>query len=126
MNSSVKTAVLTSNPTASLAAQATQTWQAAAHGTIARPDHIKWGPAPAILPAGAKAAALEGNPAETGPFTLRLSLPPGYRIPPHYHAVPEHVTVISGNFYVGMGDTFDAAKMTKLPAGTFGVIDPEM
>ena len=126
MKSLLIAVVLASITTGSVAAQATQASQAAAHVTIAMPDNIKWGPAPAILPAGAKAAPLEGNPAEAGPFTLRLSLPPGYRIPPHYHTVPEHVTVISGNFYVGMGDTFDAAKMTKLPAGTFGVIDPEM
>jgi len=124
MKSLLIAAVLACVTTGSVAAQAAQS--GAAHVTIVMPDKIKWGPAPAVLPAGAKAAILEGNPEEAGPFTLRLALPPGYRIPPHYHLVPEHVTVISGAFYVGMGETFDAAKTTKLPAGTFGVIDPEM
>jgi quercetin dioxygenase-like cupin family protein len=127
MKSLLIAAVFTSIVTGSVAAQASQAGKSdARHVTIAMPDNIKWGPAPAVLPAGAMAAILEGNPGEAGPFTLRLALPPGYRIAPHYHSVPEHVTVISGAFYVGMGETFDAAKTTKLPAGTFGVIDPEM
>jgi quercetin dioxygenase-like cupin family protein len=127
MRSLLLAAVFASIATSSVAAQAAQAGKPdAPQATIAMPDNIKWGPAPAILPAGAKAAILEGNPAEAGPFTLRLSLPPGYRIAPHYHPVPEHVTVISGAFYVGMGESFDAAKTTKLPAGTFGVLPPDM
>ena len=98
----------------------------ASHVTIAIPDKIQWGPAPASLPAGARAAILEGNPSEPGPFTLRLEMPANYRIAPHHHPVPEHVTVISGAFHVGMGDTFDATKTTELPAGTFGLIQPNM
>jgi quercetin dioxygenase-like cupin family protein len=127
MRSLLLAAVFACIATSSVAAQAAQAGKSdAPQATIAMPDNIKWGPAPAILPAGAKAAILEGNPAEAGPFTLRLSLPPGYRIAPHYHPVPEHVTVISGAFYVGMGESFDAAKTTKLPAGTFGVLPPDM
>ena len=93
------------------------------HAIVARPDAIKWGPAPAVLPAGARVAVLEGDPAKAGPFTMRLSLPAGYRIPPHFHPVTEHVTVIDGTFYVGMGETFDAAKATTLTAGTFAALD---
>ena len=57
---------------------------------------------------------------------MRLSMPDGYRIPPHFHPADEHVTVISGKFQVGMGDTFDAAKLSTLPAGTFGMIPAGM
>jgi hypothetical protein len=32
-----------------------------------------WGPAPPTLPAGAKAAVLEGDPKQVGPFTMRVS-----------------------------------------------------
>lgn len=96
------------------------------HAIIALPTTIQWGPAPAILPAGARAAVLEGNPAEPGPFTLRLEMPAGYRIAPHHHPVTEHVTVISGTFWVGMGDTFDDTKLKALPTGTFAAIDPGM
>jgi quercetin dioxygenase-like cupin family protein len=90
------------------------------------PEHLTWGPAPVILPAGARLAVLDGDPTKAGPFTMRLSMPAGYRIPPHFHQVDEHVTVISGAFQVGMGDTFDQGKLTTLPPGTFGVIPPGM
>lgn len=96
------------------------------HVIVATPAFIDWGPAPAILPPGARAAVLEGNPAEPGAFTLRLALPANYRISPHYHPAAEHVTVISGAFHVGMGEVFDAAKMTELPAGTFAALAPGM
>jgi quercetin dioxygenase-like cupin family protein len=94
------------------------------HAIIAFPDQITWGAAPASLPAGAKAAVLEGNPKEAGPFTLRLLMPNGYRIPPHYHPAIEHVTVVKGTFKVGMGDKFDGSKMATLPSGTFAALEP--
>ena len=33
---------------------------------------------------------------------MRLKLPDGSHIAPHFHSQPEIVTVISGNFRVGM------------------------
>jgi quercetin dioxygenase-like cupin family protein len=67
---------------------------------------------------------LEGDPGKAGPFTMRVLLPNRYRIPPHYHPVTEHVTVVKGAFKVGMGDKFDASAMTSLPAGTFAALEP--
>ena len=93
---------------------------------ITTPQSTKWGPAPAVLPAGARAAILDGDPMKSGPFTLRLMFPPGYRIPPHSHPADEHVTVISGNLNVGMGDTFDRKRATSLHQGAFGVIPAGM
>jgi quercetin dioxygenase-like cupin family protein len=93
---------------------------------VVTPDATQWSPAPASLPAGAKLAVLDGDPTKPGLFTMRLSIPDGYRIPPHFHPVDEHVTVISGNFQVGMGDSFDATKLSTLPAGTFGMIPAGM
>lgn len=94
------------------------------HAIVVTPNVIQWGPAPDILPQGAQAAVLEGDPSKPGPFTLRLLLPANYRIPPHYHPVTEHVTVIEGTFSVGMGDTFDASMATELPVGTFAALEP--
>lgn len=114
-------------PFGALAAQESQTASAQprqAHVTT--PEHLTWGPAPAILPAGARLAVLDGDPTKAGPYTMRLAMPAGYRIPPHFHQADEHVTVISGAFQVGMGDTFDEGKLTTLPPGTFGVIPPGM
>jgi hypothetical protein len=36
------------------------------------------------------------------------------------------VTVLSGTFYLGMGDTFDMTKGQALPAGTYGTWPPGM
>lgn len=80
---------------------------------------VKWGPAPAVFPAGAQMAVMQGDPSGNGLFTVRLRLPNGYRIAPHTHPTDEHVTVISGNFKVGMGTTVDAKSMMTLHAGGF-------
>src|SRR5919198_3962053 len=82
---------------------------------IALPDQLNWGPAPSLLPPGAELAVVEGDPSKPAPFTMRLRMPDRYRIPPHFHPQIEHVTVLQGTFGVGMGDRFDAAKLTNLP-----------
>ena len=84
------------------------------------PD-LKWGPAPAIFPAGAKLAVLQGDPSKAEPVTVRLDLPNGYVLPPHFHPTDEAVTVIDGTFQVGMGDKVDRSKLTAVPAGGFVV-----
>lgn len=93
---------------------------------IFTPTEIKWGPAPASLPPGAQASVLYGDPAKEGLFALRLKLPKGYRIPPHTHPKPEILTVVSGTFDIGMGETADPAKAKPLPAGSFFAFDPGM
>ena len=91
------------------------------------PDQIKFGPVPPALPPGAELAVLEGDPmGPSGDFTIRLKMPDGYRIPPHWHPKRENATVISGTFKVGMGDSFDASKMGAFPAGSFAYLDPSM
>ena len=91
------------------------------------PDAIPYGPAPAFVVAGAQLAVLEGNPgAASGDYTIRLKMPDGYRIAPHWHPQRENVTVISGTFKVGMGDSFDESKMGAFPAGSFAFLDPDM
>ena len=91
------------------------------------PAAIAWGPAPPSLASGAHLTVLEGDPsASSGDYTVRLKMPDGYRIAPHWHPKRENVTVISGNFKVGMGDAFDTSKMATFPAGSFAFLDPEM
>lgn len=85
-----------------------------------RPQALVWKDGPPSLPPGAKMAVLEGNPAAEGPFTMRLRVPDGFRIPPHTHPKTERLTVLAGTFRLGMGATFDASKMESLPAGTYG------
>lgn len=79
-----------------------------------------WKDGPASLPAGAKLALLEGDPTKEGLFVMRLRLPDGYRIPPHWHPKVERITVISGSFNLGMGEKFDQTSTREMAAGTFG------
>jgi len=79
---------------------------------------IKWGDAPPDLPKGAQMAVLHGDPGKKAVFTLRLKLPDGYKIPPHWHTKDEQLTILSGSFTLHMGDTMDAPA-TTLTAGGF-------
>lgn len=91
------------------------------------PQTIPWGPPPPFVAPGAQLAVIEGNPgAPSGDYTVRLKMPDGYKIAPHWHPLRENVTVISGNFKVGMGDVFEADKMATFPAGSFAYLDPDM
>jgi hypothetical protein len=91
------------------------------------PDEIQYGPAPAFVPPGATLAVLEGNPmGATGDYTVRLKMPDGYKIAPHWHPKRENVTVISGTLKVGMGDKFDESKMMSFAATSFAYLDPSM
>ena len=89
-------------------------------------DEIKWGPAPPVLPAGAKMAVLTGDPAGNGFVTVRLKMPAGYKIPPHWHPTDEHVTVLSGSLAIGMGDTLDKKQSKLLKVGGYGVAPANM
>ena len=86
------------------------------------PADLKWGPAPGALPPGAMVVVLDGDPFAAGLYTSRLKLPAGYKIPAHSHPADEHVTVISGSFYMGLGDKLDPAKSTMMLPGSFAVM----
>jgi quercetin dioxygenase-like cupin family protein len=47
-------------------------------------------------------------------------MPNGYKVPAHNHPTTEYVTVISGDFHVGMGDKLDENNAVKLTAGGYG------
>lgn len=85
-------------------------------------DDQAWSAAPGSLPPGARAMVVEGNPGVAGEFTLRLWFPAGYAIQPHFHPADEHVTVISGSFYMGLGETFDESSAKLLTAGGFAMM----
>jgi hypothetical protein len=71
-------------------------------------------------------AVVAGDPSKAAPFVVRLKMPAGYKINPHWHPTDENVTVISGTFAVAMGDTFTAAGMKSLPAGAFALLPAQM
>ena len=98
---------------------------AASEGVRVDPGSIKWGNAPPSLPKGAKIAVLYGDPSKPGPLCMRLMAPAGYKIPPHWHSQAEALTVISGTFYLGMGDKMDATAAQPLKAGGFHYLPPK-
>jgi len=111
---------------AGLAAQASATPASASQVIVAHAPTLTWAPGPPSLPAGAEFVLLEGNPAEAVPLTFRLRFPPNYRIPPHWHSVIEHVTVLSGTLNVGMGEVATYTGGTALDAGSFAAMPAKM
>jgi quercetin dioxygenase-like cupin family protein len=93
---------------------------------MVRPSDLKWGPAPSGLPAGAQVAVLSGDPRKAEPYVLRVKLPDGYKIPPHWHPTDENVTVLAGTFVAGKGERFDAGAAEALPAGSFVCMPKKM
>ena len=85
------------------------------------PDEIRWS-AVSGYPAGYARAMLEGDARKAAPFTYRVRLPAGFRFQPHTHAGDEHVTVLQGAWSLGIGGTFDAARLRPFPVGSFVVI----
>ena len=90
------------------------------------PGDVKWGPAPPTLPPGAMFAVLDGDPTKPGPFVVRLKIPDGYRIAPHWHPTDERLTILQGTFRAGMGEAFDEAGLRDFPAGSFISMPKEM
>jgi quercetin dioxygenase-like cupin family protein len=93
-----------------------------AHVFAAAKD-LKWNDTPALP--GAKLAVIEGPLNEAKPFILRLKFPANYKIAPHFHSAIEHVTVISGEFVMGVGEKFVQGKGTALKPGDVGIMQPK-
>ena len=89
---------------------------------IGTPDKIKW----VQYSPGVEFGPVYGNCNKAGaPCVFQLRFADGGKFPPHWHPVDEHVTVLSGTFSAGMGDTYDESKMVSLPAGSY-VLMPKM
>jgi quercetin dioxygenase-like cupin family protein len=96
------------------------------HHLLFKPADIEWRDAPASLEPGAKVAVLEGNPGEPGVFTMRIRMPDGFYISPHWHPNVERVTVISGVFYLGSGEKRDKKAAVRLESGSYTSMPPGM
>jgi quercetin dioxygenase-like cupin family protein len=94
--------------------------------TIFTPATIHWMPGTGQIPATVGVAVLEGDPTKPGPFIIRLNIPDGTKFPAHYHDDTEHLTIISGTFMAGIGNTFDASKLMPLPAGSYAVLPAQL
>jgi mannose-6-phosphate isomerase-like protein (cupin superfamily) len=82
----------------------------------AGPGTLNWGPQPPGLPAGARAAVVRGDPSKAGPFTVRVDLPDGYQVPPHWHPTSERLRVLEGTLLVGDGREWSDKSLRPLGA----------
>ena len=88
---------------------------------VIRSEDIVWKPFPAF-PSAARLAVLVGNPTEPGPYLIRVKLPSGTKMLPHSHPEDRIYTVISGVFYIGLGEEFDESKLIANAPGSVLVL----
>jgi len=80
------------------------------------PEEIDWKPFPAFPPT-ARLAVLVGDPTQPGPYVVRVKVPSGVKLMPHKHPEDRIYTVMSGVFYIGLGDHFDGDAVKAYPPG---------
>jgi quercetin dioxygenase-like cupin family protein len=88
---------------------------------IIHSEDIVWMPF-AAFPSAARIAVLVGDPNESGPYLIRVKLPAGTKMLPHSHPEDRVYTVISGVFYIGLGEEFDEAKLSANAPGSVLVL----
>jgi quercetin dioxygenase-like cupin family protein len=88
------------------------------------PDAVVWKDGPPSLPKGSKIAVLEGDPRAEGIFTMRVRVPAGATLAPHWHPRDERVTILSGAVELGFGKAADRTKTKRYGAGSFYVNPP--
>jgi quercetin dioxygenase-like cupin family protein len=89
-----------------------------------RAEEIVWKEGPPTLPAGSKIAVLEGDPRKEGIFTMRVRVPAGAALAPHWHPRHERVTILAGAAELGFGSAPDSKVTRRYPAGSFYVNPP--
>ena len=84
-------------------------------------EDIDFEPFPSFPPE-ARLAVVAGDPAKPGLYTTRVKLPSGVKLMPHTHPEDRIYTVISGVFYIGLGEEFDREKLVAHPPGAVVVL----
>jgi len=88
------------------------------------PEDIDWKPF-AAFPPTVRLAVLVGDPSQRGPYVVRVKVPSGVKLMPHKHPEDRIYTVMSGVFYIGLGQTFDGDKVKAYPPGSVIVLPGE-
>jgi quercetin dioxygenase-like cupin family protein len=86
-----------------------------------RPEDVVWSTFPAFPPS-MRLSVLVGDPTSAGPFVIRVRMPAGERLMPHRHPEDRIYTVISGVFYIGLGEQFDPDRLKAYPPGSVIVL----
>jgi len=90
---------------------------------VIRSEDVEWRPF-AAFPAAARLAVLVGDPSQPGLYVIRVRLPDGTQMMPHQHPEARVYTVVSGVFYIGLGEKFEPAQLTAHGVGSVIVLPP--
>jgi len=90
-----------------------------------RSEDVEWKPF-AAFPPDVRLAVLVGDPREPGPYVIRVKVPMGTRLMPHKHPEDRIYTVISGVFYIGLGETFDETRLSAFAPGSLVVLPGDL
>lgn len=85
------------------------------------PENLDWKPFAAFPPL-VRLAVIAGQPSEPGPYMIRVKVPSDVKLMPHRHSEDRIYTVISGVFYIGVGEEFDPGKLEVYPPGAVIVL----
>ncbi len=85
------------------------------------PEDITW-KAFAAFPPSVRLAVVVGEPSGPGPYTIRVRVPSDVKLMPHRHPEDRVYTVLSGVFYIGLGETFDPEKLQAYGPGSVIVL----
>ena len=85
------------------------------------PENVDWKPFAAFPPL-VRLAVVAGQPSEPGPYMIRVRVPGGVKLMPHRHSEDRIYTVISGVFYIGVGEEFDSDKLEAYSPGAVIVL----
>ena len=85
------------------------------------PEDLHW-KAFIAYPPSVRLAVVVGEPSKPGGYVIRVRVPHGVQMMPHKHSEDRVYTVLSGIFYIGLGDEFDADKLEAYPPGAVIVL----
>jgi quercetin dioxygenase-like cupin family protein len=85
------------------------------------PEDIEWKPF-AAFPPSVRLGVVVGHPSEPGLYAIRVRVPGGVKLMPHRHPEDRIYTVMSGVFYIGVGDRFDSDGVEAFPPGSVIVL----
>jgi len=85
------------------------------------PEDVDWKPF-AAFPPEVRLAVMVGTPSEPSPYVIRVKVPAGVKLMPHRHPEDRIYTVLSGVFYIGLGEKFDADRLQAFPLGSVVVL----
>lgn len=90
--------------------------------SIVATEAMQWKDYPGLP--GVQFVVLAGDPSKPGLYVIRARFAPHTMSRPHWHPEARYVTVLSGTWWAGTGDSFDPDSTTPIPAGGFAIHTP--